>query len=334
VGSKANTSLFIYRTKTVTIYLLIYVNDIIITASDPAAITKLLKLLSVDFAVKELGDLHCFLGVEVNKVATGLLLSQKRYILDLLKKTKMHEAKPISSPMSSSSSLSAFFGDPMEDPTLYRSTVGSLQYLSLTRLDLGFAVNRVCQFMHRPLQPHWQAVKRILRYLKHTLSHGLLISRTSYLQLQAYSDADWAGCPDDRRSTGAYCVFIGSNLVSWSSRKQPTISRSSTEVEYKAVANTTAEFLWIWALLQELGISLHSPPTLWCDNIGAIYMSVNPVFHARTKHVEIDFHFVRDRVADKSLEIQFIPSSDQLADVLTKPLVSQRFQQLCFKLNM
>jgi hypothetical protein len=334
VGSKADTSLFIYRTKTVTIYLLIYVDDIIITASDPAAITELLKLLSVDFAVKELGDLHYFLGVEVNKVAAGLLLSQKRYILDLLKKTKMHEAKPISSPMSSSSSLSAFSGDPMEDPTLYRNTVGSLQYLSLTRPDLGFAINRVCQFMHRPLQPNWQAVKRILQYLKHTLSHGLLISRTSSLQLQAYSDADWAGCLDDRQSTGAYCVFLGSNLMSWSSRKQLTVSRSSTEAEYKAIANTTAELLWIRALLQELGINLHSPPTLWCDNIGATYMSVNPVFHARTKHVEIDFHFVRDRVADKSLEIRFIPSSDQLADVLTKPLVSQCFQQLCFKLNV
>jgi hypothetical protein len=246
----------------------------------------------------------------------------------------MHEAKPISSPMSSSSSLSALSGDPMEDPTLYRSTIGSLQYLSLARPDLGFAVNRVCQFMHQPLQPHWQAVKRILQYLKHMLSHGLLISRTSSLQLQAYSDADWAGCPDDRRSTGANCVFLGSNLVSWSSRKQPTVSRSSTKAEYKAVANTTAELLWIRALLQELGINLHSPPTLWCDNIWATYMSVNPVFHARTKHVEIDFHFFRDRVADKSLEIRFIPSSDQLADVLTKPLVSQRFQQLCFKLNV
>jgi len=315
-------------------YLLIYVDDIIITASVPAAITELLQLLSNDFAVKELGDLHYFLGVEVIKVKSGLLLSQRRYILDLLKKTNMIEAKPVTSPMASSSTLSAFTGDPMEDPSLYRSTVGSLQYLSLTHPHLSFAVNRVCQFMHRPLKPHWQAVKRILRYLKHTPSHGLLFHRTSSTTLTAYSDADWAGCSDDRRSTGAYCVFLGSNLISWSSRKQPTVSRSSTEAEYKAVANTTAELLWVRALLLDLGIGLSSTPTLWCDNIGATYMSVNLVFHARTKHVEIDFHFVRDRVADKSLNIRFIPSSDQLADVLTKPLVSNRFQLLCSKLNV
>jgi len=150
------------------------------------------------------------------------------------------EAKPITSPMSSSTVLSAFIGDPMEDPSLYRSTVGSLQYLSLTRPDLGFAVNRVCQFMHRPTTLHWQAVKRILRYLKHTVSHGLLLHHTKSTSLQAYSDADWAGCPDDCRSTGAYCIFLGSNLISWSSSKQPMVSRSSTEAEYKPVANTTA----------------------------------------------------------------------------------------------
>lgn len=334
VGSKADSSLFIYRTKDVTMYLLIYMDDIIITASVPAAITELLQLLSNDFAVKELGDLHYFLGVEVIKVKFGLLLSQHRYILDLLKKTNMIEAKPVTSPMASSSTLSAFPGDPMEDPSLYRSTIGSLQYLSLTCPDLSFAVNRVCQFMHRPLKPHWQAVKQILRYLKHTPSHGLLLHRTSSTTLAAYSDANWAGCSDDRCSTGAYCVFLGSNLISWSSRKQPTVSRSSTEAEYKAVANTTAELLWVRALLLDLGIGLSSTPTLWCDNIGATYISVNLVFHARTKHVEIDFYFVRDRVADKSLNIRFIPSSDQLADVLTKPLVSNRFQLLCSKLNV
>jgi hypothetical protein len=333
VGSKANTSLFIYHTKTITMYLLIYVDDIIITASDQAAITELLQLLSADFAIKDLGDLHYFLGVEVLKLDSGFLLSQRRYIIDLLKKTNMHEAKSITSPMASSSSPSAFASDQMEDSSLYRSTVRSLQYLSLIRPDLSYVVNHVCQFIHRPLKPHWQAAKRILQYLKHTVSHGLLLHHNSSNTLQAYSDADWAGCPDDRRSTGAYCVSLGSNLIAWSSSKQPTVSRSSTEVEYKAIANTTAELLWIRAL-HELGITHSTLPTLWCDNIGATYMAVNPVFYAHTKHVEIDFHFVRDRVADKSLVVRFVPSSDQTADVLTKPLVSAKFHHFCYKLNM
>jgi hypothetical protein len=161
-----------------------------------------------------LGSLHYFLGIEVIPVKDGLLLSQQKYIRDLLNKTNMADAKPVSSPMSSSSALSTFTGDPMEDLSLYRSTVGSLQYLSLTRPDLAFAVNRVCQFMHRPTKLHWQAVKRILRYLKHSITHGLLLHKNSSTSIQAYSDADWAGCPDDRHSTGAYCVFLGTNLIS------------------------------------------------------------------------------------------------------------------------
>jgi hypothetical protein len=334
VGSKADTSLFIDRTKTITMYLLIYVDDIIITASDQAAITEFLQLLNADFAVKDLGDLHYFLSVEVIKLNSGLLLSQHHYIMYLLKKTNMHEAKPITSPMASSLALSTFTGDPMEDPSLYRNTVGSLQYLSLTRPDLNYAVNCVCQFMHRPLKPHWQAIKIILRYLKHTVSHGRLLHHNSSNTLQAYSDADWAGCSDDCRSTGAYCVHLGSNLIFRSSRKQLTVSRLSTKAKYKAVANTIAKLLWIRTLLQELGITHSTPPTLWCDNIGANHMSVNPVFHAGTKHVEIDFHFVRNCVADKSLVVRFVPTSDQVADVLTKPLVSAKFHHFCYKLNV
>jgi len=312
-------------------FLLIYVDDIIIVSSVPATITELLQLLNNDFAVKDLGSLHFFLGIEVLPVKDG---PQQRYFRDLLNKTNMADATPVNSPMSSSLALSAFSSDPMEDTTFYRSTVGSLQYLSLMRLDLVFAVNRVCQFMHRPTKLHRQAVKRILRCLKQTITHGLLLHKNSSTSIQAYSDADWAKCQDDRRSTGAYCVFLGNNLISWSSRKQPIVSRSSTKAEYKSVANTAAELLWICSLLQELGVTQSNPPKLWCDNIGATYLSVNPFFHARTKHVAIDFHFVRELVAPKFLEFHFVSSSDQIADVLTKSLVSKRFQLLCFKLNV
>jgi histone deacetylase 1/2 len=195
-------------------------------------------------------------------------------------------------------------------------------------------VNRVCQYLHAPTAEHLTAAKRILRYLQYTPHVGLTIKRSNSTLLSAYSDSDWAGNPDDRRSTSGFAVFFGDNLISWSSKKQPTVSRSSTESEYKALANATAELIWIQSLLGELGIRQNRPPRLWCDNLGATYLSANPVFHARTKHIEIDFHFVRERVAQKALEIRFIPTGDQLADGLTKPLGARLIASLRHNLNL
>jgi hypothetical protein len=152
--------------------------------------------------------------------------------------------------------------------------------------------------------------------------------------VSAFSDADWAGCVDDRRSTGGFAVFLGGNLISWTARKQPTVSRSSTEAEYKALANATAEVLWIQKLLTELGIHHPSRARLWCDNLGATYLSANPVFHARTKHIEIDFHFVRERVAQKLLEVRFISTGDQLADGFTKALPVIKLRKFRDNLNL
>jgi hypothetical protein len=172
-----------------------------------------------------------------------------------------------------------------------------------------------------------------LRYLKSTINHTFCIYKQSSRQITAFSDSDWASYLDDRHSTSGYCVCLGKNILSWSSKKQPTVSRSSTEYEYKAIANAAAKLLWIQTLLCELGVTSPQPPILHCDNIGATYLTSNQLYHARTKHIEIDYHFVRDMVALKTLDVQFISGKDQLADILTKPLAAARFLILKSNLN-
>ena len=238
VASKADPSLFIWQTTDILVLTLIYVDDIILTGNSSAAIHQVITNLQVDFAVKNLGKLSYFLGVEVLHTDGGLYLTQRKYIAELLKHTHMDEAKPCSSPMATNCHLSAADGAQFSDPSLYRQVVGSLQYLAFTRPDLSFSMHKVSKFMHRPLDSHWQAVKRILRYLKHTISTGLLISSSSSSAIQAYSDSDWAGDRDDRRSVSAYCVFMGKNLISWRCKQQFTVARSSTEAEYKSLADT------------------------------------------------------------------------------------------------
>jgi hypothetical protein len=183
-------------------------------------VATLLEKLRDDFALKDLGDLHYFLGIEVNKVKDGIILSQDKYACDLLKRAGMTECKPASMPLATGGKLMAHSGTQLgsADATKYRSIVGALQYLTLTRLDLAFAVNKVCQFEHAPTDEHWAAVKRILRYVKGCTKVGLKIGKNSSLLVSAFSDADWAGL-DDRKSTGGYAVFLGANLVSWNARK-------------------------------------------------------------------------------------------------------------------
>ena len=308
--------------------MLIYVDDIVVTSSSSKAVEALLMDLSKEFALKDLGSLHFFLGIEVKNAKDGIVLSQGKYVQEILQRMGMKGCKPSSTPLSTSEKMSLHDGEILgaEDSTRYRSIVGALQYLTLTRPDISYSVNKVCQFLHAPTSTHWTAVKRILRYLQGTKSHGLKLGKSDSMLVSAFSDADWAGCPDHRRSTGGFAVFLGSNLISWSARKQPTVSRSSTEAEYKALANATAEVIWVQNLLTELGISHPRAASLWCDNLGATYLSVNPVFHARTKHIEIDYHFVRERVASKELDIRFVHSKDQVADGFTEALPTRSFE--------
>jgi Reverse transcriptase (RNA-dependent DNA polymerase) len=333
-SSQADHSLFFKVNSHSTTYILVYVDDILVTGSSSHAIQSLLSALQQQFSLKNLGCLNYFLGIEVTDENGSLHLSQTRYLQSLLERTHMHNAKPIHTPMVSGQQLSKFSGTKLLDPHLYRSTVGALQYATVTRPDLTFAVNKASQFMCEPTDHHWHMVKRILRYIKGTIHHGLSFQPASQLALHAYSDADWAGCPDDRRSTTGFAVYFGPNLISWSSKKQPTVSRSSTEAEYRSMTVTASELTWISSLLQELQFPMTQAPTLWCDNLGATFLASNPVYHARTKHIELDYHFVREKIENKQLQVKFICSADQIGDFFTKALGRTRFQLLRTKLHV
>ena len=233
------------------VYLHLYVDDIVCTASSPDLLRRTISALQREFSMKDLGELHLFLGMHVQKVADGLLLSQRQYILDILDRAGMADCKPCATPVDTNPKVSATSGASVADPTDFRSLAGALQYLTFTRPDISYAVQQICLYMHDPREHHLAALKRILRYLRGTPSLGLLIRPSASSELIVYSDADWVGCPDTRKSTSGYAVFLGDNLVS-SSKRQNTVSRSSAEAKYRTVANAVAEVSWLRQLLGEL----------------------------------------------------------------------------------
>ena len=212
--------------------------------------------------------------------------------------------------------------------------MGKLNYLTLTRPDIAFPVSVVSQFMNSPRTSHWDAIIHILRYLKKAPGRGILYKDHGHCKIEGFSDADWAGCPMDRRSTSGYCVFVGGNLVSWKSKKQAVVSRSSAESEYRAMAHATSELIWISCLLRQLGIKSSGSMHLWCDNRAAIHIATNPVFHERTKHIEVDCHFVREKLQEGIISLQHVRTGDQLADLFTKALSGNRVNDICNKLGM
>ncbi|GJZ25913.1 ribonuclease H-like domain-containing protein [Tanacetum coccineum] len=223
-------------------------------------------------------------------------------------------------------------GDPVENPYLFLNLTGALQYLTFTRPDLSYAAQQICLYMHDPREPHYTALKRILRYVRGTLDHGLQLYASTTSQLTVYSDADWAGCPSTRRSTSGYCVFLGDNLISWSSKRQHVISRSSAEAEYRGVANAITETARVHNLLRDLLVPLRSATLVYCDNISVVYLSFNPVQHQQTKHIEIDIHFVRDFVATG--HVLHVPSRYHYADIFSKGLPSSLFEEFRSSLSV
>ena len=272
------------------------------------------------------GTINSFLGISAKFNDKGLFLSQGRYAEEIIERANMKECNPCATPVDLKQKLSDKEGSPVKDPTQYRSLAGALQYLTFTR--------QICLFMHDPREPHLAALRRIVRYLQGIKQHGLQLLKHQKMNMTAYSDADWGGCPDTRRSTSGFCIYLGDNLVSWSSKRQETVSRSSSEAEYKGVANAVAETCWIRNLLLELKCPITSAMLVYCDNVSVVYLSNNPVKHQRTKHVEINIHFVREKVAMGQVRVLHVPSTSQYADIFTKGLPSSLFNDFKSSLSV
>lgn len=290
--------------------------------------------LKNSFNLKDLGCLKYFLGLEISRSQHGIYLCQRHYTLQLLEDTGFLGGKPSSAPMDTRVVLSSSDGDLLPDASPYRRLIGRLLYLTISRPDITFAVHKLSQFVAHPRSTHLTAVHHLLKFLKASPGQGIFFSANSKLHLKAFSDADWGSCPDTRRSVTGFCIFLGDSLVSWKAKKQSITSRSSAKAEYRALAATTSELTWIVQLLRDFHVQISAPATIFCDNQAAIHIATNPIFHERTKHIELDCHFIRDKIVDGLIKLLPIRSHLQLADMFTKPLPFSSLSTLMSKMGI
>ncbi|RVW73403.1 Retrovirus-related Pol polyprotein from transposon RE1 [Vitis vinifera] len=288
--------------------LIVYVDDIIFPGDDLIEMDRLKRSLATKFEIKDLGSLKYFLGMEVARSKKGIVVSQMK-LGDSDKKVPV-------------------------DTTRYQRLVGKLIYLSHTQPDIAFAVSVVSQFMHSPYEKHLEVVYQILRYLKSTPGKGLFFMKNEQRGVEAYTDVDWFGLVTDRRSTTGYYTFVWGNLVTWRSKKQSVMARSSAEAEFSAMSHGICEMLWLKRVLEELRQPIEGTMKLYCDNKAAISIAHNPIQHDKTKHVEIDRQSIKEKLETGVLCMPFVPTTQQIANILTKGLIKPNFEFLTSKLDM
>jgi len=324
---KVDTTLFT-KTKGVDLIIVqIYVDDIIFGSTNVSLCEEFSKCMHSEFEMSMMGELNYFLGLQIKQTKEGIFINQAKYVKDLLKKFDFEGMKPLSTPMSSSIKIDKDENGKAVDITKYRGMIGSLLYLTASRPDIMYSVCLCARYQSNPKESHLNAVKRIFRYLSGTKNLGLWYPKGTHIDLFSYTDADWAGCTIDRKSTSGTCHFLGFALVSWFSKKQNSVALSTAEAEYISAASCCAQVLWMKQTLLDLGLSYDHVPIM-CDNTSAINLSKNPVLHSRTKHIEIRHHFLRDHVQKGDITLEYISTNHQIADILTKPLALERFASL------
>lgn len=330
--SKADYSLFILTKDESITLVLIYVDDLLISGNCNNSINSLKAMLSEVFHMKDLGDVTYFLGLEISRSESGFFVSQRKYTTDLLNDYNLLNTTPLKLPIDLHLKLTPDKGTPLENPQPYQRLLGRLIYLTTTRPDITFSVHVLAQYMQSPTSVHMQTAKRVLRYLVGNPNQGILLASSSAAQVTAYCDSDWASCAASRKSTSGFCLLLGDSPISWKSKKQSVVARSTAEAEYRAMALTACEITWLSTLLKDLGLHHLPPAILKCDNQAALSIAANPVLHERTKHIEVDCHFIRDKIKSGSIVTQHVPSYAQLADILTKALTIKQHNYLLSKL--
>jgi hypothetical protein len=334
LASNSNSSLFVKKQSKVHVIVLLYVDDMIVTGNNDEEITKLQIELSIRFEMKDLGELSHFLGLEVSSLMGGIFVSQQGYAEKLVGRFGLNRSKWCSTPLDANIKLRCKEGKLLPDPRPYRALVGSLIYLTITRPDIAFSVGLVSRYMQAPRKPHLEAAKRTLKYVYSTLDMGLFYKKKGVIELYGFSDADLGGDLDDWKSTSSYVFSCGSSCVSWCSKKQDSISLSTTEAEYKVASLAAQECVWLRRLIEDIYSSIHKPTIIYGDNQSALKLTTNSVCHARTKHIEIEHHFIREKVLMGSIEVLEVRSKDNIVDIFTKSLSKGPFEFLREKLGI
>uniref|UniRef100_A0A803QFR2 Reverse transcriptase Ty1/copia-type domain-containing protein n=1 Tax=Cannabis sativa TaxID=3483 RepID=A0A803QFR2_CANSA len=333
---------FIKKSTTSFLALLVYVDDIVIANTNAAEATSFKAFLNSKFKLKDLGNLRFFLGLEIARSKVGMSASQRHFTIQILNETCLLGSKAISTPMDANLSLSKDVGPPVNDATSYCSLIGKLLFFTITQPNVACAVNRLSQYNSDPRQPHLKTAYRIIQYLKGTPGQGLMLYSNNIsqlpvdrlFQLQAFSDADWGTCLDTRLPITGFCIFFRQSLISWKSKKQSNLSKSSAEAKYRSLANITCEIIWLHNILTDFSISSSQPTTIHCDNQAAIHISKNAVFHEGTKHVDIDCHIVREQVNKNHIKLSYVPSRHNITDMMTKALFPTQFKTLLSKMSV
>ncbi|KAK9705165.1 hypothetical protein RND81_07G037600 [Saponaria officinalis] len=294
------------------------------------------KSIILEFDMSDLGKMKYFLGVEVKQCPGGIFICQRRYAREVIARFGMEDSNAVKNPIVPGTKLRKDEGGVKVDETQFKQLVGSLMYLTVTRPDLMYGViSLLSRFMSNPTTSHWLAAKMILRYLKGTTDLGIFYRKgENNSKLMAYTDSDYAGDLDDRRSTSGFAFMLGSGAVSWASKKQPVVALSTTEAKYIAVLLCACQCVWLRRVLKKIGFEEKSGTVILCDNSSTIQLSKNPEFHGKSEHIDVRFHFLRELLNDGVVKLSYCTSENQVADIMTNPLKLEQFEKLRRMLGM